>query len=186
MQNNLYILFVLFFPNLLFSQIHIGTYFGVGYNKELIYYYHNQQLEGKESYMLSYKVGIFGDYSLTKKIDVNTELNYFRLRTYNKLFNIKLTFNYIEIPIYFDYSLYKLKIGLGIVNNLNIKPDEVTKIYTIGLVSTLFYPITNKIGLQLRYSRELTHNNIFILGGGPSEQREYNQNFTLNVYYKFK
>ena len=184
MQRNFYLFLVLLFPEVLFAQIHIGTDFGTGYNKEIMYSNH-EQIPGIH-YMLSYKVGIFGNYSLTKKIDVNTELNYFRLRTYNELSNIISAFNYLENPVYFDYSLGKLKIGLGIANNLNITANVVTKIYTIGLVASLYYQLTKKIGLQFRYSRELSHNNIFILGGGPYEQREYNQNYILNIYFKFK
>ena len=184
MQKKVSLLIILFLPSALFAQLHFGLNFGLGYNKEL--YYNKYSSLSFFQYKLSYKGGIFCNYSLTKKIGVSAELNYFKLRTYFTHFNLMITYHYLETPIYIDYAFGKMKVGLGAINNFNIKPNDLKKVYTVGLIAALYYQISNKIGLQLRYSRELTHNNVFLFGGAPYEQRLYNQNFTLNVFFRLK
>ena len=182
MQKKVYALIILLLPSALFAQLHIGINLGLGYNKEL--YYNKNGSFSISQYALSYKGGIFCDYSITKKFVANAELNYFRLRTYNTAFDLMITYHYLEVPIYIDYAFGKLKVGLGAINNFNIKPNDLKKVYTVGFIASLYYQIFNKIGFQLRYSRELTHNNVLILGGVPYEQGQFNQNFTLNVFYR--
>lgn len=172
----------IFFNSISFAQLNYGFNIGTGFNKELIYNYRNQV--DVSSYKVSYKAGVWANYSLFKRIGVNTELNYFCKNA--KIDQFNLDYNYIENPVYLSVKIKRIGFSLGVSNNFKINANEFERYYTTSIIGGIGVDLLNHLSVKFWYNRELNSHNIILSPDDKYSPKHFHQNYMLSVYFKFK
>ncbi len=174
------IIFNIFLLSVLFAnaQFNFGLTAGSGFNKEINYSFKN--IIKKSNYQFSYKAGIYCSYSLCNRINITMESNFFQKNC--MVFEFKNSFNYIEIPTYFEIGRKKTKFSLGISNNIFLDANRYNSYspYTLSILTGVSYHFSGRIATKLFYNRELTTHTSESLQN--IDLYSYHQNLMLGLY----
>jgi len=176
------LLIFIILTKLSYSQINFGITTGIGKNTEVRISFPNTSIF-KSNIGWSYNTGFFVNYAITKKITVKTELNFIK-KGYTLNINDtihyssgakfveKFHFNnfYLENSIYLKIMPIKwIGLNLGYTNNMylyktfyngferniNLKRNDITRIYSFGLISGISINLTKKLDISLNFRTDL-------------------------------
>ena len=184
-----------------FSQLRYGIHAGIGINNMSDI---NDPPEPFESdyyeAAMSYLFGMFGEFQLSEKFDLYTELNYERRGANVAVFDQgEIRFNYLSLPLQLQYSLQNdisFKLGpqfnylvSGISDFLpDSEVDEVYDDFDIGINFGISYPIIEKIRVAARYYHGLKPLDTLLFtedANDPGEEFEFgrHRHWAIGVQY---